>query len=181
MVPLDVQLTFNHSYVHATRETRLHLFTRSGRSVPHGKKKTCIGCLERLPQRSHLPGRQTPFNMQYPLGRYRCKTAPQGYIASGDGYTWRYDELVSNNSNKKKCVDDLLVWDDSINDSFVQAVQSLDTCGRNGITLNPDKFVFVEGLKKAVKVLGFSEIPACTSWLPNIQTHHICSFLVWTH
>ena len=41
-----------------------------------------------------------------------------------------------------KCIDDALLWSDSIADSFHQAVQWLDVCGRNGITLNPGKFVF---------------------------------------
>ena len=52
--------------------------------------------------------------------------------------------MVSDIANKTKCVDDVLLWADSINDSFFQAVQWLDTCGRNGVTLNPDKFVFAE-------------------------------------
>ena len=41
-----------------------------------------------------------------------------------------------------KCIDDALLWSDSIADSFHQAVQWLDVCGRNGITLNPGKFIF---------------------------------------
>ena len=68
-----------------------------------------------------------------PWGRYRYKTTPQCYIASGDGYTCRYDEIVSDIANKTKCVDDTLLWADSLEESF---------CGRHGITLNPDKFTF---------------------------------------
>ena len=77
-----------------------------------------------------------------PWGRYRYKTAPQGYIASGDGYTRRYDEIVADIANKTKCVDDALLWADSIQESFHQAANWLDVCGRNGIVLNPEKFVF---------------------------------------
>jgi len=65
-----------------------------------------------------------------PWGRYRYKTAPQGYIASGNGYTRRYDEIVSDIPNKTKCVDDVLLWADSLEESFFQTV-----------TLNPEKFV----------------------------------------
>ncbi len=87
-----------------------------------------------------------------PWGRYRYKTAPQGYIASGDGYTRRYDEIVSDIPNKTKCVDDVLFWADSLEESFFQAVQWLGICGRHGITLNPEKFVFGEGV---VEFAGF--------------------------
>jgi hypothetical protein len=78
-----------------------------------------------------------------PWGRYRYKTAPQGYIASGDGYTRRYDEIVTDIPNKTKCIDDVLLWAYYLEESFFfQAVRWLDVYGRNGITLNPEKFVF---------------------------------------
>ena len=40
------------------------------------------------------------------------------------------------------CINDTLLWADSIEDGFFQAAKWLDTCGRNGITLNPEKFQF---------------------------------------
>ena len=87
-----------------------------------------------------------------PCGRYRYKTAPQGYIASGDGYTRRYDEIVADIPNKTKCIDDVLLWSDSLEDSFFQTAQWLYTCGENGIILNPDKFIFGEDV---VEFAGF--------------------------
>ena len=87
-----------------------------------------------------------------PWGRYRYKTAPQGCIASGDGYTRRYDELVADIPNKTKCIDDVLLWSDTIKDSFFKAVQWLDLCGKNGITLNPNKFIFAQD---TVEFAGF--------------------------
>ena len=48
-------------------------------------------------------------------------TAPQGYIPSGDGYTRRYDNIISSIPNKTKCVDDTLLWSDTIEESFFQA------------------------------------------------------------
>ncbi|XP_021365018.1 uncharacterized protein LOC110457888 [Mizuhopecten yessoensis] len=130
---------------HATRETH-HTPSpfHQARSIPHGKKKTLFDAwngYHSVPickEDRHLTTFITPW------GRYRYKTAPQGYIASGDGYTRRYDELVSDIPNKTKCVDDVLLWSDTVEESFFQAVQWLDICGRNGITLNPDKFVFAE-------------------------------------
>nr|XP_054762087.1 latent-transforming growth factor beta-binding protein 3-like [Lytechinus pictus] len=125
---------------HATRETH---HTQSpflqARSVPHGKKKTVCGAwngYHSVPicqEDRHLTTFITPW------GRYHYKTAPQGYIASGDGYTRRYDEIVSAIPYKTKCVDDVLLWVDTA-DSFFQAVEWLDICGRKGIILNPTKF-----------------------------------------
>ena len=91
-----------------------------------------------------------------PWGRYRYKTAPQGYIASGDGYSRRFDELVSHIPNKTKCIDDTLLWSDNLTESFFQAVTWLDLCGHHGITLNPDKFVFGAD---TVEFTGFEIMP----------------------
>ena len=79
-----------------------------------------------------------------PWGRYRYCVAPQGYVASGDGYSRRFDEIVSDIPCKTKCVDDALLWDKSIEDAFWHAVDWLDTCGHNGVTLNPPKFSFAQ-------------------------------------
>ena len=41
-----------------------------------------------------------------PWGRYRYRVAPQGALASGDGYSRRYDEVLADVERKTKCVDD---------------------------------------------------------------------------
>ena len=87
-----------------------------------------------------------------PWGRYKYRTAPQGYSATGDGYTKRYDEITSSIPNKIKSVDDTLLWSDTIEENFFQASNWLDTCGRHGITLNPEKFRFA---KDEVEFVGF--------------------------
>ena len=53
---------------------------------------------------------------------------------------------------KTKCIDDTLLWSDTIHDCFFQATQWLDICGRNGITLNPEKFTFAQDV---VEFAGF--------------------------
>ena len=46
-----------------------------------------------------------------PWGRYRYLRAPQGYMASGDGFTHR-DQLTSQDvKNKVTLVDDNMIWD----------------------------------------------------------------------
>ena len=80
---------------YATRETH---HTQSpfhqARSVPHGKKKTVLDAwngYHSVPIRKEDRHLTTFIN---PWGRYRYRTAPQGYIASGDGYSRRYDESL---------------------------------------------------------------------------------------
>ena len=63
-------------------------------------------------------------------------------MASGDRNTRRYNEITSFIPNKTRCIDDTLLWSNTIEESFHQATNWLDTCGRHGITLNPEKFRF---------------------------------------
>ena len=37
--------------------------------------------------------------------------APQGYVAIGDAYNARYDEIIADIPRKTKCVDDAMIWD----------------------------------------------------------------------
>ena len=77
-------------------------------------------------------------------GRYRYRRLPQGYLAAGDAYTRRYDEIIKDVPNKVKCVDDTLLFDTSIEKSFYHTWDYLDLCAKNGITLNKEKFKFCE-------------------------------------
>ena len=79
-----------------------------------------------------------------PWGRYRYKVAPQGFLASGDGYTQRFDAIIADFKDKVKCVDDTCMWAEGIEKAFFQNCQWLDLCGRNGITLHPRKFQFAQ-------------------------------------
>jgi hypothetical protein len=44
-------------------------------------------------------------------GRFRYRVAPQGFVASGDRYNARYDDVLAEVPRKAKCVDDLALWD----------------------------------------------------------------------
>ena len=138
---------------HATRETH---HTKSpyhqARSVPKEVKKSVFDAWNGYhsvplhPEDTHFTTFITPW------GRYRYLTAPQGYKASGDGYTVRFDSLIEDVPNKTKCVDDTLMWSSSIEQAFHDAVDYLRLCGANGITLNPEKFVFAQD---TVEFAGF--------------------------
>ena len=136
-------IDFQALNAHATRETH---HTQSpfhqARSIPSDTKKIVFDYwngYHSIPLHKddhHLTTFITPW------GRYRYKTALQGYIASGDGYSQRFDELVAHVPNKTKCVYDTLLWATDLRKSFFQAVDWLDLCGHHGIILNPEKFVF---------------------------------------
>ena len=84
----------------------------------------------------------TTFITQW--GRYRYKRLPQGFIAAGDAYTRRYDEIIKDIKKKIKCVDDTLLWADNIAQAYRDTWRYLQICQDNGITLNKEKFQFAE-------------------------------------
>ena len=65
---------------------------------------------------------------------------------------------------KTKCVDDTLLWSNSIEESFWQAVNWLDVCGHNGIILHKDTFVFAS---HTVEYAGFQIGPDSVSPCPR--------------
>ena len=77
-------------------------------------------------------------------GRYRYRRLPQGFIAAGDAYTRRYDEIIKDVQNKIKCVDDTLLYDSDIESAFYRAWDYLQLCMDNGITINENKFQFCQ-------------------------------------
>ena len=75
-------------------------------------------------------------------GRFQYRTAPQGLLSAGDGYTQRFDEIIGNFPNHSKCVDDSILWRDNIESNFYATCEFLDKCGAAGIIFNRDKFQF---------------------------------------
>ena len=54
--------------------------------------------------------------------------------------------------NLAKCVDDAVLWASSMEEAFHQVCDFLTLVGRNGIVMNPAKYVFNEGM---VEFAGF--------------------------
>ena len=125
-------------------------------SVPHNTVKTTFDAwngyhsLAIREQDRHYTTFITPW------GRYRYCSALQGFLASGDAYTRRFDEIIAHIKNKTKCVDDTLLWEEDTEKAFFQACDFLSLCGENGITLNPSKFQFAE---ETVEFAGFQITP----------------------
>ena len=142
---------------HATRETH-HCPSpfHQARAIPRGTKKTVFDAWNGYHSVALREEDRHFTTFITPWGRYRYLTAPQGYIASGDAYTSRYDALVAHVTSKTKCVDDALLWSPDIAEAFHQATEWLDICAWNGITLNPAKFRFA---KNRVEFAGFTVTP----------------------
>ena len=87
-----------------------------------------------------------------PWGRYRYCVAPQGATISGDAYARRYDEIIADVERKTKCVDDTALWDEELEDHWWRIVDFLELVGRNGVTLNYEKFQFA---KRDIDFAGF--------------------------
>ena len=51
-------------------------------------------------------------------GRFMYLRMLQGYLASGDAYTHRYNEIIKDTPCKVKIVDDTLLYDSSIEGAF---------------------------------------------------------------
>ena len=65
---------------------------------------------------------------------------------------WSFVPRKMANRGAPLCIDDTLLWSNSLEESFFQACNWLDICGRNGITLNPEKFIFGQ---ETVEFAGF--------------------------
>ena len=121
-------------------------------SIPPNKVKSVIDCWHGYhsvplhPSDMHL----TTFVTEW--GRYRYKTVPQGLISAGDAYTQRKAEIMTGISNQETCVDDTILFDDSIEQNFFKVCEFLTTGANGGCTFNPQKFQFGE---EEVTFLGF--------------------------
>ena len=138
---------------HCKRETQ-HVVPpyKQARSVPAGGFKTVTDCWNGYhscplaEEDRHL----TTFITEW--GRYRYCAAPQGFMAAGDGYNQRYDNLIADIARKSKCVDDVIIWDETLEEHWWRIIDYLILVGTNGIILNPKKFQFCQ---REVEFAGF--------------------------
>ena len=92
-----------------------------------------------------------------PWGSFYFLRVPAGLIDSGDKYTSRYDSVIQHIKRKVKCVDDTLLFDSTIEDSFYHTFDFLQTCASHGIVLNASKFKFCQ---KEITFAGFTITPS---------------------
>ena len=121
-------------------------------SIPRGTFKTVCDAwngyhsIELAEEDRHFTTFKTPY------GRYRYKVAPQGFAASGDGYTARFDEIKKEVTNSKGCVDDTILYEQTVEENFRKTCEFLTLVGSHGIILNKEKFQFCQ---KEVNYVGF--------------------------
>ena len=77
-------------------------------------------------------------------GVFRCIRSPQGFFSSGDGYTRRYDMITKDVPRCKKIVDDTLLHDETIEESYWHTWDYLKLCAENGVVVNVGKFQFCQ-------------------------------------
>ena len=88
-----------------------------------------------------------------PWGRYKYLRAPMGLASTGDEYCRRGDEAFSGMKNYAKVVDDIIVYDENLQEHYENVRNLLERCRKHNITLNREKFKFAE---KSVKYVGYT-------------------------
>ena len=71
-------------------------------------------------------------------GMYRYKRMPMGDHVSMDAYNYRFDKVTEGVPNKKRCVDDSLLFTTSLEKAFFQAANYLSLMGTHGIIQCPE-------------------------------------------
>ena len=86
-----------------------------------------------------------------PWGRFRYRTTPQGFITAQDAYNHRFDLITRDFKHKKRCVDDSIIWGNTVEEIFMRTCEYLSLTSAAGIIMNSDKFKFAE---RCVEFLG---------------------------
>ena len=120
--------------------------------VPANTRKTVLDAWNGYHSLTLSPSARDATTFITEWGRYRYLRAPQGYQASGDAYTRRFDDITIDMPRKTRCIDDTILWDESLEASFWHTMEYISHCASNGIVFNPQKFHFAE---KEVDFAGF--------------------------
>ena len=171
---VDLQ-ALNWASVRQTHRTASPCHTAA--SIPSGVMKACLDAWNgyHSVQLDESSRKMTRFIT--PWGVYRYRTAPQGYLASGDAYTHRYDNIVRDFGDIGKCVDDVCLWGKSNEENFFKTCQYLDLWSKNGIVFNPQKFVFCQ---EEVDFLGFTvTLDSLKTNCSNASIHRLIPYTIW--
>ena len=121
-------------------------------TVPNGKRKTVLDAWNGYHSLRLDPNAKNATTFITKYGRYRYCRAPMGFHASGDAYTRRFDDITASQVRVIRCIDDSLLWDDNIEQSFWHTFDYIKTCADSGIVFNREKFKFAEEI---VEFAGF--------------------------
>ena len=158
----------NKYCVRETHHTRVPFDMVS--SVPHHTYKTTLDAFWGFHQVPLAVESRPLTTFITPWGRYRYLRTPMGHVSASDAYTRRYDDAVIDVERKFKCVDDVLLYDSSVEQAFWHCWNYLETCGKAGVTLSPDKFRFCRREVEFVGFnLGWNSYTPCTGKLAAIS------------
>lgn len=121
-------------------------------AVPRDTFKTKLDAWNAFHSVELTPESQKLTSFATMWGTYRYRKAPMGYLATGDAYTHRYDNIVKEIKHISKCVDDVCLWGETLEETFIRTCQYLTHCTQNGIIFNPEKFVMG---RESVEFVGF--------------------------
>ena len=121
-------------------------------TIPSQTKKTVLDAWNGYHSLPLNPEHKDATTFITEWGRYRYCRAPMGLHTSGDAYTRRFDDITSECERKARCVDDSLLYDDTIEAAFWHTFDYIKLCADNGIVFNKEKFVFA---RDEVEVAGF--------------------------
>lgn len=125
--------------------------------LPSGQKKTVLDAWNGYHAVELMDEAKEATTFITEWGPYRYCSSPQGYHASGDHYTRRMDEITMEVGNKRRCIDDTLLYQPDLEKSFWATVKYIDLCNKNGVIFNPKKFKFPEDI---VEFAGFELTPS---------------------
>ena len=121
-------------------------------TIPSQTKKTVLDAWNGYHSLPLNPEHKDATTFITEWGRYRYCRAPMGLHTSGDAYTRRFDDITSECERKARCVDDSLLYDDTIEAAFWHTFDYIKLCADNGIVFNKEKFVFA---RDEVEFAGF--------------------------
>ena len=114
----------------------------TARKVPQNKWKSVIDAVDgyHSVELDEESSKLTTFIT--PWGRFRYLRFPQGHCSAGDAFNGRVQHILSSIPRMVRIVDDVCIYDDSIEQAFWHAWDVLITCAQNGIVINQEKFQF---------------------------------------
>ena len=101
-------------------------------TVPAQTKKTVLDAWNGYHSLMLNPDHKDATTFITEWGRYRYCRAPMGLHTSGDAYIRRFDDINSDCERKVRCVDDSLLWDDSIEAAFWHTFDYIKLCADMG-------------------------------------------------
>ena len=136
---VDLQ-QLNKASVRQTHPNRSPFMLAS--DVPAGTKKSVLDVWNSFHSVPVVEADRDKLCFVTQWGVYRYRVAPQGYLASGDGYTHRFAQIAKEITNKRTIVDDTVLWSENMEDNFNDVCKLLTVCCEAGLIFNSDKFQF---------------------------------------